>query len=85
MQIIEQRTLELMAKRNNQASESCSKYAANMQQTKLLLKIRRPLNLKHSSRMDGGEGGIRTLDTGFGPYNGLAMRTVASLVNRPIT
>jgi hypothetical protein len=33
----------------------------------------------------GGEGGIRTLDTGFGPYNGLAKRSpspVSSVLNR---
>jgi hypothetical protein len=27
----------------------------------------------------GGEGGIRTLDTGFGPYNGLANRRLQPL------
>jgi hypothetical protein len=25
------------------------------------------------NKRTGGEGGIRTLDTGFGPYNGLAI------------
>jgi hypothetical protein len=28
---------------------------------------------------NGGEGGIRTLDTGFGPYNGLANRRLQPL------
>ena len=27
----------------------------------------------HQSRLRGGEGGIRTLDTGVSPYNGLAI------------
>ena len=30
-------------------------------------------------QVDGGEGGIRTLDTGFGPYNGLANRRLQPL------
>ena len=30
----------------------------------------------HQSRLRGGEGGIRTLDTGVSPYNGLANETV---------
>src|SRR5579871_2216562 len=31
------------------------------------------------TRLRGGEGGIRTLDTGFGPYNGLANRRLQPL------
>ncbi len=31
------------------------------------------------TKMTGGEGGIRTLDTGFGPYNGLANRRLQPL------
>jgi hypothetical protein len=31
------------------------------------------------SRSNGGEAGIRTLDTGFGPYNGLANRRLQPL------
>ena len=30
-------------------------------------------------RLDGGERGIRTLDTGFSPYNGLANRRLQPL------
>ena len=30
-------------------------------------------------KTSGGEGGIRTLDTGFGPYNGLANRRLQPL------
>jgi hypothetical protein len=31
----------------------------------------------------GGEGGIRTLDTGFGPYNGLAILFSDAMLRNP--
>ena len=40
----------------------------------------RILSLTHSQgSANGGEAGIRTLDTGFGPYNGLANRRLQPL------
>jgi hypothetical protein len=44
----------------------------------LQIKVARVLSMirrspkRLNSEWDGGGGGIRTLDTGFGPYNGLA-------------
>ena len=37
------------------------------------------LCLRNGPRRAGGEAGIRTLDTGFGPYNGLANRRLQPL------
>lgn len=31
-------------------------------------------NIAYRAKLENGEGGIRTLDTGFNPYNGLANR-----------
>src|SRR5215469_6738246 len=36
-------------------------------------------NVNDEARPNGGEAGIRTLDTGFGPYNGLANRRLQPL------
>ena len=37
------------------------------------------LCLRNGPKLTGGEAGIRTLDTGFGPYNGLANRRLQPL------
>src|SRR5438094_7455513 len=41
--------------------------------------LRRDILRMESGAKAGGEAGIRTLDTGFGPYNGLANRRLQPL------